>query len=142
MTTPYRPVSFTNEQPTRTKMQQLANNQQWLFENMTRLRYAAYGLTRDSGLKILTGKTSFPVVRNRNYYYAQIYFGSFFSAGCKPLVIATVETTGGNMHRSKVVVQSRAAGGIDNTGFTAIVSTESYRTVGSAGWINWFAIGY
>lgn len=143
MTSPYKPVSFTSESINQQKLQQLAVNDQWLFENTARIRYSANGLVRDSGLKIISGRTMHAVEPGRNFTYQNVYFGSFFSAGCKPVVTASVEVGSHRMHRNKISLQSLSGPGspLDHTGFMAIVSTEATNDL-VAGAIHWIAVGY
>jgi hypothetical protein len=139
--TPYKPISFTNEAVTQQKMIQLANNQQWLFENNPRMRYSVSGIIRDAGTKVIVGKSPFPFTPSSNFSYVPIYFGSFFTAGCKPVVVATAESANdGFTHRAHVAIQG-FGGEINNIGFTAIVANEAWGRNGP-GWINWQAIGY
>lgn len=119
----------------------MANNDQWLFENMPRIRYSASGLIRDQGIKMIVGKTPFPPQTDRNYAYLNINFGTFFTIGTKPIVIVTFEAQGGSMHRSKVVIQGRGQSELDHTGFTAIVTGDSYKSL-AAGWVHWQAVGF
>jgi hypothetical protein len=138
--TPYQPVSFNGEMITTQKMNQMANNDQWLFENSPRIRYNANGLVRDASLKVMAGKTPYPLV-SLNYVYQAVYFGSFFSAGCKPVITATIEAPSGG-HRNRVMIYGLTGGEVDNTGFQAVVTTEAAPTLGPAGFIHWQAVGY
>lgn len=142
--TPYKPVSFTSESVTQQKLQQMANNDQWLFENTPRLRYSVNELTRDGGIKMISGKTVYSQV-DREYLDVFVYFGSFFTGGCKPIVTATVEHAGGGGRRLATI---RGHGGeIDHRGFIAHVTTQAdypgaFRNFDSGGWLHWQAVGY
>lgn len=140
--TPYNPVSFNGEMITTQKMNQMANNDQWLFENSPRIRYNANGLVRDASLKVMAGKTPFTVNTATNYEYINVYFGSFFSAGCKPVVTATVEGFNAGAHRHHVVITGLTGGEIDNVGFVGVLAGEAYPTLTSGGFIHWQAVGY
>lgn len=138
----YKPVSWNGEPITNLKLNQMANNTQYLFERAPRIRYSGAGLTRDTALKIISGKSPFPIKTNMDWVDTNIYFGSFFSAGCKPVVVATVETTGGWLRK---YVSLRGFGGeIDHTGFIAhVVTHESFADhINSVGWVHWTATGY
>lgn len=142
--TPYKPVSFTSESITQQKLQQMANNEEWLFENTPRLRYSTSGLTRDAGIKLISGKTPHAQV-NAEHLDVPVYFGSFFTGGCKPIVTATVEHNGGGGRRLATI---RGHGGeIDHRGFIAHVTTQedypgAIRNFNSGGWLHWMAVGY
>lgn len=139
--TPYKPVSFGSESLELSKLQQMASNDQWLFENSTKVRYRSGDLIRDGGGKIIAGKTPYAAQSN-NYLYLPVYFGSFFSVGCKPVVTITNEPGVGG-HRNKVVIVGFSNGQeIDQRGFTAVISTEAVATIGASGFLHWIAAGY
>lgn len=142
--TPYQPVSFNGEMITTQKMNQMTNNDQWLFENTPRIRYNAAGITRDQSLKVMSGKTPF-TISSIDYENVNVYFGSFFSAGCKPVVTAVVETTGGWL-RKFLTIRGANGGELDNTGFIAHITTHEPTGVGNqieaGGWVHWTAVGY
>lgn len=144
-TTPYRPVTWTDETVSANKLAQMANNDQWLFENGAKFRYTSNGLTRDSGLKIIAGKTPYGIT-GADAYGVLVYFGSFFSSGCKPIVTATIEHSGGWM-RKYVSIRSLSGMGseVDHRGMYMEFSTHE-RTVTNnieaGGWFHWQAIGY
>lgn len=143
----FKPVSWNGEAVTNSKLNQMSNNTQYLFERQPKIRFTGTGnnIIRDSALKMIVGKTPYPLVTTANYIYMNIMFGSFFTAGCKPIVIATVE--GGN-HRAKVVTRNLTAQNveIDQNGFIAIVSHEEQLLGGTTqlvpGWVHWTAYGY
>jgi len=143
--TPYKSVNFSGEALSQAKFQQLANNGQWLFENTPRVRYSSFGgLLKDSNTKIISGKSPYTAV-NADYARVAVYFGSFFTAGCKPNVTATVEV-GGGLVRKVVSLTSLSGGGVDHTGFVAELFTveagTQNRLVEAGGFIHWQAIGY
>jgi hypothetical protein len=127
---------------TQEKLEQLASNQQYLFENISRVKYSAGGITREGGSKMIAGKSAFPALPTRSYLYLTINFGSYFTAGSRPVVLATLEAKGGSMHRAKVVIQGHlGTGEVNHAGFIAIVTGDTYKSLES-GWIHWWAIGY
>lgn len=140
--TPYKPTNWGSESISQPKLQQMANNDQWLFENMARVRYSAGGLTRDSGLKIAAGKTAYPATQS-DWIDVFVYFGTFFSAGCKPVVNASVEPALG---RIGVVLSGLNFGTeMDYRGFRAHVYQDfqaSGNPLQGAGWVHWQAVGY
>lgn len=141
---PYKPVTFNSESLSQAKLQQMANNMQWLFENNPRVRYLPPGGSpRDAGLKIMYGKAPFPIWAS-GVYDAFIYFGSFFSAGCKPIVTTSLEVTGSRGAKANTI---RGLGGeIDYRGFVARVFTVERpgvpTDIEAGGWIHWQAAGY
>jgi hypothetical protein len=144
--TPYKPVVFSSESLSQAKLQQLANNQQWLFENTPRTRYVGNGLTRDSSIKMMSGKISHGTAQV-DYLDVPVYFGSFFTAGCRPIVVATVE---GYTYGLRHYTQTRGLsnGEIDHTGFIAhvvsheLVNNTSTNWIKGTGWVHWTAVGY
>lgn len=88
--TPYKPVAFSaGENITKEKMGQMNNNIQWLFENSPRMTYDANGIKRSSGLKVASGIV--PIApNNTDWGSGRVYFGNFFSVGCNPVVVGTV----------------------------------------------------
>jgi hypothetical protein len=141
--TPYKPVTWNGEPITLLKLNQMANNDQFLFENTPRVRYSAMGLTRDTATKVLAGKTPYPVSQ-ADWVRVQIPFSSFFTAGCKPVVVATVESAG---DERRVVSTHGIAGwgtAIDNNGFEAHVwsAGSGSPAISQGGFINWTAVGY
>jgi len=143
--TPYKPVNFSSESLSQTKLQQLANNQQWLFENTPRVRYSASGLTRDSGTKILSGKINYGTSPG-DAVEMLVYFGNFFTAGCNPNVVITVQTNGGWLRKFGTIrsLQGLAAP-IDHTGFIVHVTTHERAVPANfeaGGWVHWQAVGY
>lgn len=140
--TEYKPFSWNGQPITDERLNQMVGNTQYLFDHASAIRYSANGLTRDTALKIIVGKTPVEARTDRNYNFTNIYFGSFFTAGCKPIVVGTIEGTGGSHHRAHHVIQSLTAGSeIDHNGFIAITSTEAIKTWAAA-WFHWTAFGY
>jgi hypothetical protein len=138
--TPYKPVSWNGEPLSVAKLQQMTSNDQWLFENSPRIRYSVNGLTRDNGIKIISGKTFFapaPIQHD----YLDIYFGNFFSAGSHPVVTAVVEAGTGGLGRKHVTING-FGGEIDHRGFRAAVYTYEAPNLDVGGWCHWTAIGY
>jgi len=92
MTQPYKAVSWNEEPVSTDKLNTMTNNDQWLFENTPRMKYHGYNLIKTSGLKILATYVTIPPTTatsaGRN-----LYFGSFFSAGCQPIVVASPAST-------------------------------------------------
>lgn len=139
--TQWSPVNFSSESLSQPQMQQLATNQQWLFENMSKIRYSVGSVTRDSGLKVLVGKNYFPSTTERNYTTGSVSFGSYFAQGSRVVVISGVEARDpGN--RYKVVVRGRSDADVDHQGFDYIISADTYSTLPIGGYVCWMAVGW
>lgn len=146
--TPYRPTTFDDKLLSVEKLQQVSNNIHWLFENSARMRYALSGkapVTKDAGIKIITGKTPFGTSAN-DWVNLDVYFGSFFTAGSRPIVTVTVETSGAYLRKFATIHGLGTKGGpeIDYRGFTAHITTHEVKTnkIEAPGWLHWQAIGY
>lgn len=140
--TPYRPISWTDQSLTKEKLQQMANNGQWLFENSPRMRYNYQGsVIKDSGLKVIAGKTAYAST-GRDWVDVPVYFGSFFSAACKPIVTATVESA----NRIDVKINGHDGVEIDYRGFRGHIWIDVIPGwVASPvpnGWLHWQAVGF
>ena len=145
--TPYKAISFSpGEILTRTKLNQMTNNEQWLFENRIQGNYSAHGLKRTSGLKLASGVTTFATT-TAGGRAVDVMFGSFFSVGCNPVVVANpcghgtgrmycVTTGPGSGTNFPNHVGFRIWMGID-TGVT-ISLQRIYATV----YANWIALGW
>lgn len=143
------PVSWNGESISTDKLNQMANNDQFLFDRTPLVRYAFQGgqqtITRDNSVKIISGKTPFVPSANTDWIRQNIYFGTFFSAGCSPVVTATVETQG----PERRTVSIHGLGGlntdIDINGFVAhvwVASDTGNPYVSTSGFIHWIAVGY
>lgn len=141
--TSFVPMSWNGEPITTDKLNQMCNNSQYLFDRSPSIRYAAAGITRDDGLKIIAGKTPFAPDPNHDYVNVQIYFGSFFTAGSHPIVTCTAEIVGGYW-RKYVSIQGLSGAEIDQTGFQAQVVARENGTayIWQGGWVHWQAVGY
>lgn len=114
MTTPYKAVSWGEEPTSVDKLNQMTNNDQWLYENTPRMKYSGYSLTKTSGLKILATYSLIPFTTNRSASRG-LYFGSFFSTGCQPIVVAQ-PVPGGAQRRFFIAVTGIGRGVPDHTG--------------------------
>jgi hypothetical protein len=137
-------VSFTSESIPASKLQQLADNDNWLFENAPRLRYAVTDLTKEKGIKIIAGKTRYPATTGADWEDVYVYFGSFFTAGCKPIVTCvTADTEKG--HRKFVNVRG-LGGELDHRGFIGHVTAHEPpgypQYIHGSGWLHWIAVGW
>lgn len=151
LNTSYQPVSWNGEPVTTDKLNQMANNTQWLFDRAVRVRYSTPAVTRDVQMKVIAGKTPYTstagspngVVDNE---WITISFGSFFSVGCHPVVTASVEP-GGHARRIAVTLSGiNDFAEIDWNGFQAIVWDAEIdianSTIEASGFVHWVAYGY
>lgn len=144
--TPYRPVSFDDRSLSVEKLQQVQSNIQWLFENTPRMRYthSQAAIIRDSGIKIIAGKTPYGGVE-LDFLDVSVYFGSFFSSACRPVVTASVESSG---NQRRLVTLRGINGEIDYRGFIGHVSDQenhaviSWNPLRQGGWLHWTAVGF
>ena len=115
--TPYKAISFSpGEILTRTKLNQMTNNEQWLYENRIQGKYSAHGLNRTAGVKMAAGIATFATTTTGGRAVA-VNFGGFFSVGCNPIVVCT--PTGGGSGRLHNAITSQSGTGFPNyQGFT------------------------
>lgn len=126
-TTPYKPTSWSvGEQITREKLNQMTANDQYIFENQPNAFYNAHGIKKTTGLKIMAGYVYIAGGKAKHYQKA-VYFGNFFSVGCKPIVV-----TGQVIQKqSRIHCIIRGLTGEywpDHRGFTAVVDSDELST--------------
>lgn len=141
--TPYRAVSWQpNEVISEGKMDQLANNGQWLFENMPRARYTAHGVRRAEGVRIACGLCLVPAGTVPNYD-REVYFGDFFSSGCMPIVTTAFVS---NQRRVWVTIAGLGRFHPDDRGFQVHVTMGSDNPENDQlhkdAYVSWQAMGY
>lgn len=122
-TTPYKPTSWgIGEQITREKLNLMTSNDQYLFENQPNAFYNAHGIKKTTGLKIMAGYTVIRSGKSR-HYEREVYFGNFFSVGCKPIIVTGLVI----QKQSRIHCVLRGLRGEywpDHRGFTAVVDTD------------------
>lgn len=85
-TTPYKKMSWSpNDLITDTKLDMMVSNDDYLQANMPRARYAAFGINRTEGTKIMGGVMNLPGTPS-NWRGGHAMFGNFFTSGCRPIV--------------------------------------------------------
>lgn len=148
--TTYSPVTWGGEDIDLSKLKQMANNDQFLFENLPKMIYKG-PITKAGGLKIACGKVAVPP-KNSRQSTVEVYFGSFFTTGCAPVVTANARTGGATYGNRKTV----SIGGIgrvdpDHRGVALTYNTideldrtaiKQARTVGPSALIHWIAVGW
>lgn len=146
MTTPYKPISFSpGELLTRAKMNQITANQQWIFENFPRTKYDAFGVKRTSAMKIACGA----VLLGSTKYgmrFKTVYFGTFFSTGCRPIIMTNVLSRYGARRLYANLDGFGSAIHPDHRGFNIALNPDprgngKYRVWKSV-WVHWMAIGF
>lgn len=137
---PYVPVTWGDEPIFTDKLNQMGNNEQWLFENAPRMQYSAYGVQKPTGVKIMAGLLIFPpspTAGAQGYYY----FGSFFSSGCNPIIVCTVNTLDGQRGG---VVSIRGIGMTipDHRGFGSSINNSTVTQITAQTYIHFIAVGW
>jgi hypothetical protein len=66
----------------------MANNDQYLFENLAKVRYKNSGIVRDTSMKILAMRVPFSGTSARQIRQ-DVYFDGFFTSGCAPICTGT-----------------------------------------------------
>lgn len=139
--TPYRPVQW-NEGPIELgKLQTMAQNEQWLFENTPKMLYKSNGVNRTESLKIAAGSAPYSAVA-RTWLSFDIYFGNYFSPGCRPIVVATVQSRGDHgwyYHNIRGIGKAET---IDHRGFHCFVLVRKDMQIVAGGFVHWIAVGW
>lgn len=144
MTLPYKPVSWIEEPVATDKLAQMANNDQWLYENTPRMKFQGYNLLKTSGLKILA---TYGIIAPTTIYAGStnVYFGSFFSVGCQPIVVAQTIATN-SQRRFHINVNGIGRAVPDHTGATLYIVTDEPSTkdvpIRASVYVHTIAIGW
>jgi hypothetical protein len=142
--TPYKAVSWGNEPVAQDKLNTMTNNDQWLYENTPRISYSTYGIKRTSGIKILAGIVVVPKSSTLNSS-ASADFGTFFSAGCKPVIVATVQRTSAR-GRYHLVIQGINSYYPDSQGFKVAIAADEVNVannvIDTTPYVHYIAIGW
>jgi hypothetical protein len=143
----YKDVNWGANEPLDTnKLNTMSSNSRYLFERAPRVYYASYGVRNDTGMKIAAGASVMPAVKNAGQYIT-VTFGSFFTPGCRPIVIPGVVSN--NNWRIIVTTKNIASNNVpDYRGFIARCATAEYHTGNklnyfiNPGYLHWVAVGY
>lgn len=120
----------------------MANNDQYLFENMAKMYYNANGIKKTAGLKVIAGKTLYPRV-NYGWSVHDVSFGSFFSVGCMPVVSCTLQTRGSHAYYYTTTRGIQGGDNIDHRGFRFYVMADRPSLlISGAGYAHWIAVGW
>ncbi len=141
--TPYKATSWQDNEPIFTsKLNQMTNNDQWLYENTPRMMYTAYNQKRTEGLKVACGYLLCQPAANGIQQHT-VQFPNFFSEACTPIVIT------GLMHNGEVRLHHGIRGinqqYPDHRGFEILGNvdvTGKWTRMTKIFWIPWIAMGF
>lgn len=144
--TPFRAVNFQPDQLlTEELLDQLASNENYLYEMTPRAQYTYDGINTQSGIKLMSGRTLIAATKE-NHQATTVGFGNFFSSGSNPNVaVATVSN-----HSRRFFVTIEGWGhtlAIDNRGFNVFVYLDAQTKkkndkIPRSFYISWIAMGY
>lgn len=145
--TEFKPVSFTDGAVDLTRLQQLANNQQALYEQKIPIKYQRGNFVKVGGLKIASGIVTLGAT-SKIGPGIDVYFGAFFTPGCLPSVQLTYSTNDYRQVRVHILAKGLGNGVLDpdHRGMQVlllgdpIVKTTSYFPTFSR--VHWTAIGW
>jgi hypothetical protein len=126
------------------KLNTMASNTRYLFERAPKLYYNSYSVQKDTGVKIACGTATIAPGKG-HYFHRIIQFGSFFTAGCKPVIVTSITSP---ENRRIILTQFGLQGPNyvpDNRGFEVYVSTatlEATHYLNKQIYVNWIAMGY
>lgn len=127
------------------KLSQMAQNDQWLFENTPRINYNAWGVNKTGGVRILAGIALVTKRTGRGGNVA-VSFGSFFSPGCKPIITVGINNLAQLVNSNYNLMGPGSATVPDHRGFriaaytTDAVASRNKITHGI--YFNWIAVGW
>lgn len=147
MATPYKPVLFgINDPVDKDKLNQVVNNVQYVYENMPRIQYNTYGIKKATSVKLLAGISS---VKPSQSLWAtnQIDFGSYFTAGCKPVIVTGTQPTTGRLRYHVVIKGLGGSYYPDHRGAVICVGADYYGTssknvVDTTVYVHYLVIGW
>lgn len=122
--TAFRDITWgPNENISSARLNEMANNARFLFDNMPRGYYRAYGVERKTGIKIAAG-VAYVTPNKKRDKHQNVPFGSFFSAGSKPVVVTGLYISNqSRIHHGVKNMNGRTVP--DHHGFRLTVSCDS-----------------
>jgi hypothetical protein len=141
----FAPLTWNDNEPLfMEKLNQMANNEQYLFENMPKMYYNAHGVKKSTGVRILSSVVGIPANSKSPNGSARYYFGNFFSSGCRPLVVASVNSyPQGRYHLNTRGIDTFWP---DHRGFEARIAADELNPknnkISATVWIPFVAIGW
>lgn len=143
--TPYKPTTWGDEPVFTDKLNQMANNEQWLYENTPRMMFSAWGIKRTSGVKVLAG---IAICQGNQALWSptSVNFGTFFSSGCKPVVVTGTQPTSSKW-RYHTIIKGIGTYYPDHRGIEIHVGADYYgtstrNTVDSRVYVHYVVIGW
>lgn len=143
----FKSVNFTDGAVDVQRLQQLTANQQYLNEQKIPIKWTRNEITKVGGLKIACGIVTIgPTTKNNPAI--DVYFGSFFTAGCNPAVSVTYSAYDSRQARVHVLTKGLGEGAFDpdHRGMQVILladplaKTTTYFPRSSR--VHWIAIGW
>ena len=141
-----KPFSAVNFQPNqlldKSVLDQLSNNQVWLFDNMPSALYTYNAIRRHEGVRLVSGRTLISATKSDSQV-AEVRFGNYFSASCNPIITTGLVSNG----KRKFFVTIEGYGQImpDNRGFKVHVfmaDEAAGATITRNMYVTWQAMGY
>lgn len=140
----FKVVSWAPLEPiTDEKLDAMVSNDNWLRENMLSGQYKGHGVSKTTGVKIVSGLVMMPAGK-ANQVTKNVNFGNFFSTSCRPIVttgivssfhrmiFATIDGPGSALHPTNQGFQVHVY--VDSTSKTKKISRSFY--------VSWLAIGF
>lgn len=143
--TPYKPVTWGDEPIFKDKLNQMTNNDQYIFENMPKMSFNTYGIKRANGVKIMAAICVVPA-SSALWSHGTFNFGTFFSSGCKPVIVVGTQPTSGRW-RYHTVVRGIGTNYPDHRGAVFSVGADYYGTtttniVDAKVYVHFIAVGW
>jgi hypothetical protein len=143
--TSFKDVTWgANEYLSTDKLNTMVSNTRYLFERAPKLYYNSYGVKKDTGIKIACGTATIAPGKGHSYRKT-ILFGSFFTAGSKPVIVTSVTSP---FNRRMILSHY----GIQGTGYVPdhrgfivwanTATTEKAHYLAKQIYVNWIAMGY
>lgn len=123
----------------------MSNNTQFLYEQMPTVQYNTYGIKKTAGIKIIAGIAT--IAPNNTIWASKtVEFGSFFSAGCRPIIVTGIQPTG-NKSNWRAVFKGIGTYYPDNRGAVFFagadyLGTTAKNVVDQTVYVHYIAIGW
>lgn len=121
----------------------MTNNDQYLFENMPNVYYNGHGVKKTAGVKILSAAAAIPA-NTHGASWTTFYFGNFFSSGCQPFVVHSINS----FPQSRIHTAVRGIGTFwpDHRGFEVRAYADELNVkankITATVWVPFIAIGW
>lgn len=142
----FRAINWTpNEQIGERKMDQMADNSEWLYRNTPRAIYTLPGgIRRVEGVKMASGRAII-TKRDRDSATVEVRFGNYFSSRCEPNITTGI-VSANSQGRVFCVVHGIGRLIPDNRGFQVGVNiaatTKKLDKIAQTMYVTWQAMGY